>query len=134
MAQEIRARDEYFNGKEFLNVRSAAAKALLEKPNDQIDDVLDFFDTVGYLVRVGALDKEMAWHTFFHWVRAYWYASKDYVAETRLKEPTVWEDFDQLYHKLMRLEAKKQKKRSLDLVPSIEEMKTFLNQEAGCAE
>ncbi len=52
--------NERFSG-EFLPKRKKAALALLhgERDNEQVYDILDFFEEIGLLVRRGAIDEEM---------------------------------------------------------------------------
>src|SRR3989442_665480 len=63
--------DEKFNSPQFLEKRSRAAKCLRDKSykddksdaKEDADDVLDFFETVQFLLKRGALDEETVWHT-----------------------------------------------------------------------
>lgn len=75
-----------------------------KNPGVDVDDVLDFFEDIAFMVNKQALDQEMAWHAFFHWMRLYYQASEKYIDERRQEEPTVWKYFIGLYHKLVALE------------------------------
>ena len=100
--------DERFSSGEFMKQRDAAAKCLKAKayknPAEQgakdADVVLDFFETVGYLLRRGALDERMVWHTFWHWIMGYYQAAEEYISQTRKADPTVWEDFIHLHQRM----------------------------------
>jgi len=75
--------------------RDAAAGLLANEPDETegLDEVLNFFDTLGLLVRRRAVDEEMAWHDFDYWVTCYGGASAAVVRKVRHKHPTEWEDF-----------------------------------------
>jgi len=103
---------ERFENNSYQEKRKSAALTCLKnlkkrKPGVEVEDVLDFFDEVAFLVRSGVLTKKMVWHEFYHWVRLYWQAAGKYVIERRLEEPAVWEDLYWLYPKLNDIEKKK---------------------------
>ncbi len=69
--------DDRFNSPLLTNYRKHAAESLLAgKPTDAVDEVLDFFETIGLLVRKGAIEKEMTWSTFFYWILRYEHATR----------------------------------------------------------
>src|SRR3989442_5807241 len=59
--------DDRFSSEEWLTRRDAAAKSLgnktyktsTDKTSQDADDVLDFFETIGYLLSRGAVDEKM---------------------------------------------------------------------------
>jgi hypothetical protein len=70
--------EDRFDAKGFKEVRSSAANALLSKQNwENAEDIFDFFETLGLLVRTKAVTKELAYNSFFHWVNLYWNAGKE---------------------------------------------------------
>src|SRR5262249_41857473 len=71
------------------------------------DEVLDFFATMGLMAKRGALDTEMVWHTFFYWIDGYWNAAREYMARTQQEHPTAWQDFTQLRAQVLALEKRK---------------------------
>jgi hypothetical protein len=74
--------DDRFNSEAFQRTRVSAAKALQRNEDSvAIDDVLDFFETMGLLAQRGALEPEMLWHTFFNWLDGYWHAAREYFKE-----------------------------------------------------
>jgi len=75
--------EERFEGQEMLRIRRKAARSLLKKSGDGIDDVLNFFKTIGLLVRKGALDGKMVWHSFSYWIHRYWLTTNEYIKEER---------------------------------------------------
>ena len=60
------------------------------------EPILDFFETMALLLRRGALDAEMVWHTFFYWINNYYEILRPYIAERQLRDPLVWQDFGSL--------------------------------------
>jgi hypothetical protein len=100
--------EERFNSLDFLKQREAAAKCLKAKayknPTDRCsrdaDEVLDFFETIGYLLRRRALDEKMVLHTFWHWIMGYYQGAEEHINEVRKSDQTVWEDFVQLHQRM----------------------------------
>ena len=91
--------DDRFNPDDFRQTRSHAAQALLSGQKlDDAEDVFDFFDTVGLLVRTGALTKELAYSFFFHWINLYWVAGQGHIQEERKGAKVLWENFEYLYN------------------------------------
>jgi hypothetical protein len=120
--------DERFGSASMREKRKRAAQALRFKRNlEDAEDVWDFFDTLGYMVRRGAIDKEMVWHTFFYWIDGYWSASSEYIAAEQEKTPTVWEDFRMLHELTLALEKKRLAEKNRAYVPITPE--EFLEEE-----
>jgi len=63
---------------------------------DRVDDILDLFEDVGFLVAGGQISPEVAHHFFFHWLRGYWRSAERYIAEQRGLNPTQWEHVGRL--------------------------------------
>jgi hypothetical protein len=100
--------DDRFNPEDFRRTRSHAAQALLSgKKLVDAEDVFDFFETVGLLVRTGALTKELAYSFFFHWINLYWVAGQGHIQEKRKVAKSLWEDFEFLYDIVRQLERMK---------------------------
>jgi hypothetical protein len=100
--------DDRFNTEDFRRTRSHAAQALLsgQKLVDA-EDVFDFFETVGLLVRTGTLTDELSYNFFFHWVNLYWVAGQKHIQERRKVADSLWEDFECLYDTVQELERMK---------------------------
>ena len=122
--------DERFNSA-LLEARATAAGDLPQKRSGDGDDVLDFFDTLGLLVRKGALSEELVWHTFFYWIQGYWWSARTYVRERRDQDPTVWEDFARLYEGCARIHMKKRSCSEKELELDGAAVRRFLLEEAG---
>lgn len=126
--------DDKFNSIEFKKIRSKASNAILSEETDnkfvQVEDVFDFFETLGYFVKHKALDKKIVWHTFYGWVHSYWSVGKDYILSERKEEidKTLWEDFQWLHNELLKIERINTKK-SIPEILSREEIVKFFNNE-----
>jgi len=128
--------DERFNGDGMRKTRKAAARALLsghmrpDTPNKAaLEDTLDFFEMIGFLVSRGALDDRMVWHGFFNFIHPYWLSAQGYVEEQRRTDPTVWSDLDQLHRRLLSVEKKERKCSDADLAWSKDSLREFLETE-----
>ena len=60
--------DERFNCPDFYKKRKAAIESIKSKTFSDIHEILDFFETIGLLLKRGAVDKEMVWSTFYWWI------------------------------------------------------------------
>ncbi len=121
--QSLLAVEQQFQDPERRETRHLAARQLLNKrPESEVDDVLDFLDTLGLLVRRKALDPEMVWHTFFYWIYGYWHAAQDVIIRERHQNSNVWADLAGLYDKVFAIENKQG-------VPRQEDIQDFLEYE-----
>ena len=122
--------------------RARAAKALMNNKNhladiyvrkrepEQIDDVLDVLEDVGFYVHGDQISPEAAHHHLFHWIRGYWFATRDYVRAWREREPSRWEHFATLYDEVAEIETHKDKKTKEQLSLSDAKVAEFLQEEA----
>jgi hypothetical protein len=123
--------DDKFDEERFIKKRKAAAKALLNKTYDDADDVLNFFESMGMLVRRGAIDEEMTWNTFYYWIHRYRLAAKVYMEQEQKKSLETWDDFIELDKRMVALEKRKTGGTSTDIEISVEKIKDFLQNEAA---
>lgn len=114
--------DDRFNGAEFKAIRKRAAEriaahigsrrdmqdAITESitghPYD-IEDILDFFETIGHLVTENLLSQKLVWHTFLHWSHRYTLLARGYMLAEQRSKPTVYRDLIELDHIMTELEA-----------------------------
>ena len=128
-----------FNEENMWKKRSKASKFLIEKSDQtqfsekddpDVDDILDFFEMIGLLVKRGALDPTMVWNTFFYCFFGYYHGAKNYMdacIETK-DDQTLWENVIFLYNQLIKIENKK---RPVNKQRDVEnEWKTVLKEEA----
>ena len=119
-----------FDSETLLQLRHAAAQTLLDQQNlTNAEDVFDFFEMLGLLNRLGALNDEMVHCMFFHWINLYWVAGRDYILRTRAERTAeLWVDFQFVYEKTYALEKRKDP-LSQDLELSKEVLTLYLEQE-----
>jgi hypothetical protein len=92
--------------------RVKAARDLLSGQSLEAEPILDFFETMALLLRRGALDKEMVWHTFFYWIDHYFEAAKNSISERQKIDPLVWQDFVAFVATLRKFQAQRQGSRT----------------------
>lgn len=129
-------REEIFGGERLVRQRAALATQLLRKaPHDEIqEDVMNFFETVGMLLRRGYLDQEMAWVAFSYHGIHWWSACKEYIAEERRRhenDDTIFAEFGNLVEALYRIEERERGKSRAELEPSAERLTRFLREEVA---
>jgi len=121
-----------FFGAEKREIRSKAARGMLRESPDfsEAEDVLDFFETIALLVKKGALDGYMVWHTFDYWISRYYEAAKDHILRRQQGEPQVWRDLPDLVQNLRRREMRASRLGDIsETVPDAQEIKRFLEEE-----
>ena len=125
--------EDKFNSQSFRKVRAAAAKSIKSGKYHEAEDLFDFFETIGLLVRRKALNKEMVWHTFFHWVHGYWLMSSAYISDMRKANPSTYRDFALLNQQLYDLEKRENISGDSELTWSPNELKQFMLDESKAA-
>ena len=122
--------DAEWGSDEMGKTRSAAATSLLQmRPSHEVDDVLDFFDQIAYLVQRGAIEEEIAWYRFYWPMANYWFASQDYVSQIRREDPDTWSNLDGVMSRLIAIELRRRKHTSADGKPTAEQSRRFFNDE-----
>lgn len=102
--------EDRFDAPEMMKARKVVAKALQKRTSVQeMDTVLDFFETLGILVRRHAVDKELAWNSFSYWVLRYAVFTRDHIDARRRAESdnTYWEEFEFLVDCFTQVETRK---------------------------
>ncbi len=98
--------DERFNSRDFRLLRQGARRTLEVSPSDS-DDILDFFETIGYLCQNGALDNVMVWHSFYFWIMGYWETRKSHIEAKRKEDKCTWQDLAWLRQEVERIQELK---------------------------
>ncbi len=124
--------DERFQSGMQPRRRTAAQGLLTGRPRDS-DDVLDFFDVLGILVKREALDPHLVWHFFFHWVNGYASAVGEYITTVRRDNPTIWQDLSYLRRRLLTIEKRERRCGDSDVQLSKDEVHRFLQEESALA-
>lgn len=99
--------DDRFNSSYFKSIRKTGAQSIKRKTFSEADEIVDFFEMVGALVRRGALDADLVWHSFFYWIHHYKFALDQHISQTRKEDPTIWQDFLYLYDRVTTIEKRK---------------------------
>jgi hypothetical protein len=126
-----------FDSPEFRVVRKKAAESLKGKTyddpanpiNKDSDEVLDFFDVVGYLTYRGALDNRMVWHDFYYWIVGYYENAQVHIAKNVKNDPARWEDFVRIYRTMLDVESDRTSRPEEKLHLSSEKLVEFLEEE-----
>jgi hypothetical protein len=123
--------EDRFSTEGFRRTRSRAAQALLSSQRlVGAEDVFDFFETVGLLVRTGALTKDLAYNSFFHWVNLYWVAGQGHIQEKRKVAKSLWEHFEYLYEIVQQSERMRDAdSEDLKLAEQPQRLRNLLNEE-----
>jgi hypothetical protein len=110
--------------------RATACRELSAGISVEAEPILDFFETMALLLKRGALDEEMVWHTFYYWISHYYQALAPYISEKQNADPLVWQDFSTLVKSVDRLQAKR---LGVSTLPPFtpEEIAAFLLEEAN---
>ena len=122
-----------FYGEEYARARREAAACLrnLQPKGSQpaVDKIMDFIEYLAYCEKRKGIDVEAVWFFFFYYFVRFMYLAKDYIAEKRRGDPTLWEESAALYPKLCSLETRKRKMLGASLDLSQEDIRQFLKDE-----
>lgn len=122
--------EQNFFGPEKAKQRSLAATNHIKNPEDfhEMEDILDFFETIAMLTRKRALDRYMVWHTFDYWIERYYAIALPYIHSRQQKEPGLWADLNWLIPELKHLQSKT---GNGDVALSPDALRAFLAEEAS---
>jgi len=126
--------EDKFDGTALIAERKKLATQLLSGTThaDIQEAVINFFESVGIMLRKGYLEKEMVWAGFSYFAIRWWSACKDYITEERRlrkNDNTIFEDFQYLVDELYAFEVKRRSMKRIDLEPSVGDIKVFLEEE-----
>ncbi len=105
--QHLLQLDHEFSTNPLIEYRFALAKKRLENRNDdpfELYRLLDFFETIGLLVRRGFLDPHDVWNTFGYWILNLYKDAEDLIRELREDDPATYKDLLCLVEKTRRIE------------------------------
>ena len=97
--------DDRFNSKEMKCLRAKAASCLERNTGNlartdsdlaDIDEVLDFFDELGFCERGGQISPEVLHQDFHYWIKGYCSAARPYIQASREKDHPRWEHVESL--------------------------------------
>ncbi len=99
-----------------------------EKPLAEVDALLDFFDSLGLMVRKRALDKTMVGHAFYHWLHYYYRITEKHIHEKQKGSPGAWKNYVALHQALAKQMQKG--KTAKEVAVSEEQLAEFLDEES----
>ena len=131
---------------EMGKARDAAARAMIEylsvskherswskvskaKPED-LEDVFDLFDDLGFYIEGGQFSPEVAHHHFYNWIRIYLQEGFSYIEQNRKDnhEPKKWDHCEFLFQQVNEIE-KTTNQFETDLNWSDDKLKKYLSYE-----
>jgi len=107
--------DDRFYDNELKEARFRAASILkdnqgklrrTDKGLEDIDDVLDFFEDIGFYVHGDQISPEVAHHHFYNWIRGYYLAARDYIEAYQEQESASWKHIKELFETTREIEAR----------------------------
>lgn len=113
--------------------RDFSASIINNSPSNEIEDILDFFETIAILVIRRSLDKKMVYWYFYYWIIRYWLISEKYVSIKRkqLGDEDLWTGTEILVKRMIKYEAKQRNKSKKKIIlPSKQELRRFLVEES----
>lgn len=101
--------------------------------DDIQENVLNFFDTVGTLLRRNAVDEELVYTGLSFYIKGWWEASKNYIyyERKRQNDNTLFEDFETLFNRMTQFEMNKKKLSEKNVGKNGYENKRFLTDESN---
>jgi hypothetical protein len=128
---------DIFDSREMKKTRVAAAKNLKKDlahlgnqnySSGNIDDVLDFFEDVGFYVCGDQLTPEVAHHAFYYWIRGYYLIARPYIEAVQIDRPGQWFYLPRLFEITHEVETQTNTRRTGTGL-SGQEIKAFLHEE-----
>ncbi len=100
--------------------RSAAWSAANTPDPNTVEDVLEFLEEVSALEKEGFVSHGLIWDTFGWYVWRYFFYCENLINELRknwtpgMPDPTLYQDLEGFYHKLLRMEVEERNDRMGD--------------------
>jgi len=105
--------DDTWQSERMLKTRAAAARQLqevragksvrelFEGNESDVDEVLDYLETVAFFCKRKVLDRELVWNMFYWPMANYWLACDNYIRHVRgIEGRHTWDNFSRLLPKL----------------------------------
>jgi len=126
--QHLLTLDQKLDQEPMLTYRRGLAEKRLknEEDPDELYPLLDFFETVGLLVKRGYLDESDVWNTFSYPVFILSADARQIIEQQQREDPTTYAEFSWLVERLQSIEADK---HGTSAHPSKEEVTDYWKQE-----
>lgn len=126
--------EDKFDSQSLISERKKLAEHLLtDTSHSEIQEtVLNFFESVGMMLRKEYFDPDMVWLAFSFYAIRWWSVTKDYISEERRLEHddnTIFEDFEYLVDEMYKFEMEKRHLSRAKLEPSKQDVERFLETE-----
>ena len=121
---------EQFDTEPLVNSRKSLAEKRLKGVDDppELDNILNFFETIGLLVKRGYLDAHDVWAMFSYWMFSVFADFPDSIEQERKEDPTFYSDFATLVERLRIIETAE---HGLSDRPSRDDIEEFWRYELG---
>lgn len=129
--------DDRFNSRDIRAARASAAQILknnignLRRRDAElsgIDEILDFFEDLGFYEHGEQLTPEVVHHAFHYWIRGYYTAARDYIEACQEKDPSRWEYVGRLFEVVHEIETERAKGKEAKFL-TVDELNDFLEDE-----
>src|SRR6266404_8408304 len=113
-----------FETEPLVSSRKGVAAKKLKGVSDppELDNILNFFETIGTLVKRGYLDEHDVWSSFSYWMFNVFADARESIEQEQKDDSTYYSDFVSLMGKMSKIEAAE---HGLADRPSQEELKEF---------
>jgi hypothetical protein len=120
--------EDSFNSSRMVKARKQVAKEILDKGQDPWEPVMEFFESMGMLLRKNSLDAEMVWGTFSFYIIGWWVACKPFIDRYRKLDSEMYSDFKLLVEKMYKIDKAKaaSNNKHINIIPSKEKIEEFL--------
>jgi hypothetical protein len=97
---------EQFENPPLVNIRKSLADKRLRGTAEppELENLLNFFETIGLLVRRGHLDASDVWSSFSYWMFNVFADFRGVIEEEQKDDPTYYSDFSELIERLRLIE------------------------------
>jgi hypothetical protein len=121
--------DEKFNSIRIIKARKSVANELLNHEENPWETVMEFFESMGLLLRKESLDEEMVWATFSFYITGWWEASKAFIEKKSSTDDTMYSDFKFLIERMSAMDMQKQNKNLEEVTWTEQDVIIFLKDE-----
>ncbi|MFZ2493488.1 MAG: hypothetical protein WA208_18575 [Thermoanaerobaculia bacterium] len=126
--------DARWDSAEFRETRRQAAADLLDRQSDPLEaeavrDVLNFFETLGFLLRKEVVEADAVWHYFGSWLLPYTSAAASLTESYRAVDPNCLTEIEALVRAVWDVEIERNPQASGEGALTDERVRTFLEKE-----
>lgn len=103
-----------------------------EEISGNIENIIDFFDTLGFYIRNNYIKTDLVWTNFYYWFNNYYELYQKYkiIGFRFQNSPQVWKNIDFLMTELRKIEFSESNKKPIGPVLKFE-LERFFKEEGG---